>query len=330
MYVYMHHVCQHSTNHCIILHTYILLLAQPTSEPVQYCEPEPLTHVQAEVTEHKGLMGSGAQPSKPQASLSLDKIDEQDTGVFYDELTGPGYPKGLKPSKNSAASLPTTAVSRYSSLHMEENTQQQLQEELLPLYSMPDKSKKKERDSRKKVRETELTSPQSLMVKSPTDSKPPFTTEQKQSGQGGELGIARPPRSPSPLPPMLPPKPGQAGIQEELEEEAYAEVSSRPITSAQARNRTPGAIGTTVSPLHLMSQNLASTERETGNFRRSYSMEGYFGSEVLRHQKASDLDFRQLYDAPMNPSLHTRGMAPHQERREEEEEEERRGFFRAS
>ena len=288
-------------------------------------------------------MGSGAQQSKRKASL--EKINEQDTGVFYDELTGPGYPKSLKSSELSATSLPTTAVPKYSSLHMENGTEkEQQQEELIPLYSMPDKSKKKDKDGGKKAssRETELTMSQSLMVKSPTESKPPFTIERRPSGQGGEIGLANPPRTPSPPPPMLPPKPGQTSkmaesIQEGLEDEeeaAYAEVSSRPIASAQSRNRTPGAIGMIVSPLHLMSQNLSSTttgEAVTGSFRRSYSMEGYFGSEVLRHQKASDMDFRQLYDAPMNPSLHTRGgMSPHQERQEEEEEMERQGFFRAS
>lgn len=314
-----------------LLHYFTPLLAQPRSEPrpepVQYCEPEPSTHVQAEVTEHKGLTESGSQPSKRKASL--EQIDEQDTGVFYDELTGPGYPKSLKSSEHSATSLPT-AVPRYSSLHMENSTEQEQQKELIPLYSMPDKNKKKEKESGKKTRETELTTSQNLMVRLPTDSKPPFMLERKLSGQGGDTGIAKP-KSPSPSPPELPPKPGQASnvaenIQElEDEESAYAEVSSRPITSAPPRNRIPGAIGTTVSPLHLTSHNSSSTEREKGNFRRSYSMEGYFGSEALRHQKASDLDFRRLYDAPMTPSLHTWGMAPPQE-----DEEERHGFFRAS
>ena len=122
---------------------------------------------------------------------------------------------------------------------------------------------------------------------------------------------------------MLPPKPGQAGkvaesIQEELKDDSYEyiEVSSRPITCLQPRNRAPGAISTTASPLHLISQNLSSTKREKGSFRRSYSMEGIFEGEVLQHpkQKVSDLDFHQLYDVSMNPSLHTWGMAPHQER----------------
>ena len=312
-------------------HYFTPLLAQPrskpSSKPVQYCEPEPSIHVQAEVTEHKGLTGSGSQPSKLKASL--EQIDEQDTGVFYHELTGPGYPKTLKSSEHSSTSLPT-AVPKYSSLHMEDGTEQEQQNELIPLYSMPDKSKKKEKESGKKTRETELTTSQNLMVRSPTESKPPFTLERKLSGQGGVIGMAKP-KSPSPLPPELPPKPGQASnvaenIQEELEDEesAYAEVSSRPITSASPRNRTPGAIGTTVSPLHLMSHNPSSTEREKGSFRRSYSMEGYFGSEALRHQKASDMDFHRLYDAPMTPSLHTRGMEPPLE------DEERHGFFTAS
>jgi hypothetical protein len=329
------------SNFYIILHARILLLAKPTvtPEPVQYCEPEPSIHVKAKVTEQKGPTGSGAQPSKPKASL--EKIDEQDTGAFYDELTGPGYPKSLKPSEHSATLLPTTAQPKYSSLHVEKATEKEQQEELIALYSMPDKSKKKEKDGGKKMRETELTMSPTLMVRSPTESRPPFTLERKRSGQGGDIGLAMPPKTPSPPPPMLPPKPGQTsmmaeGIQEEEEledeeESAYAEVSSRPIGSSQPRNRTPaGAIGMTVSPLHLMSQGLSSTsETEKGRFRRSYSMEGSFGSEVLRNQKASDMDFHQLYDAPMNPSLHTRGMSPHQER-QEEEEEERQGFFRAS
>ena len=273
-----------------------------------------------------GLTGSGSQPSKLKASL--EQIDEQDTGVFYDELTGPGYPKSLKSSEHSATSLPT-AVPKYSSLHMEGGTEQEQKNELITLYSIPDKNKKKEKDSGKKLRETELTTLQSLMVRSPTESKPPFTLERKLSGQGGDIRMVKP-KSPSPPPPELPPKPGQASsvaenTQEELEDEesAYAEVSSRPITSAPPRNRTPGAIGTTVSPLHLTSHNPSSTEKEKGSFRRSYSMEGYFGSEALRHQKASDFDFHRLYDAPMTPSLHTRRMEPPQE-----DEEERHGFIR--
>ena len=285
--------------------------------------------VQAEVTEQRGLTKSGSQPSK--LKTSLEKIEEKQTGVFYDELSGPGYPKGLKSSEHSAVSLPS-AVPKYSSLHQENGTEQEQSQELIPLYSMPDKSKKKQKDNIKKARETELTSSQ--MVKSPVESKPPLTLELKVSGQGGGVGMSQP-RSPSPPPPQLPPKPGQASkvaeeIQQEEEEEesTYAEVSSRPITSAPKCSRTPTAVGTTGSPLHSAAHTPTSPVREKGNFRRSYSVEGYFGSEPLRHQKASDVDFRRLYDAPMTMGLHTRGMAPPQER-QEEEEEGRHGFFRA-
>ena len=289
---------------------------------MQYCEPEPSTQVQlTEVSEQKGLTKSGSQPSK--LKTSLEKIDEQETGVFYDELTGPGYPKGLKSSEHSATSLPT-AVPKYSSLHVKEGSEQEQQQELIALYSMPDKSKKKDKDGGKKAREIKLTTSHNLMVRSPIESKPPYTFE--------DVGMAKP-NSSSPPPPELPPKPGQASNvaeknqEKEIEDEesAYAEVSSRPIKSGSSHNRTPGAIGTTVSPLHLAAHNPSSSEREKGSFRRSYSMEGYFGSETLHQQKASDMDFRRLYDAPMTLSLHTRGMEPPQERQEDEE-----GLFRAS
>ena len=205
--------------------------------------------------EQKGLTGSGGQPSK--LKVSVEKINEQDMGAFDDELTGRGYPKSLKTSELSEVSLPTTAVPNYYSLHVENGTEKdQQQDELIPLYSMPDKSKKKDKDGGKKTRETELTMSQSL--KSPTEGKPPFTMGHRLSGQGGEIGLAKPPRTPSPPPPMLPPKSGQTSIMaesihcqeeglEDKEEAAYAEVSSRPIASAQTQNKTPGVIGMIVT-----------------------------------------------------------------------------------
>ena len=272
----------------------------------------------AEVAEHKGLKKSSCQPLKLTASLEkLDGLDKEDTGVFYDEMTSSSYPTSLKSSKHSVTLPPMTAAQKYPSLAQ----LQKQQEELLPLYSFPDKSKKENKHSpgTEKVRGTELAKSQSLLVRSQTESM----AEQELIVQGADIRIIKQPKSPSPPPPMLPPKLGQAGkvaesIQEELKDDGYEyiEVSSRPITCLQPRNRAPGAIGTTVSPLHLISQNPSSTEREKGSFRRSYSMEGIFEGEALQHpkQKVSDLDFRQLHDTPMNPNLHTWGMAPHQER----------------
>ena len=302
---------------------------------MHYSEPEPVRQVQAEVTEQKGPARSGSQRSK--LKVSLEKLDKRDgpKGVFYDELTGPGYPsasKGLNSSTHSATSLPGV-VPNYSTLNVEDSSQQEQPAQVFPLYSIPDKKKKKE-----KKRETEMTAT-SQTVRSPlVESKPLLTLDSTLIAQGGtEQGVVAKPRPLSPPPPELPPKPGQTGkpaketepkIYEE--ESQYAEVSSRPITSAPSSNWTPAAVGTMISPLHFASNSISSPEKETGSFRRSYSMEGYFGSETFRHQKPYDLDFRRLYDAPMTLSLHSRDMVPHQERQEEEEEEQRNGFFRAS
>ena len=83
--------------------------------------------------------------------------------MFYDKLTSPGYPKGLKSSEHSATSLPT-AVPKYSSLQVEEGSEQE-QQELIALYSMPDKIKKKDEDGGKKARETELTPAKTPAIK---------------------------------------------------------------------------------------------------------------------------------------------------------------------
>lgn len=314
------HIEKHTTS-CILL----------CVDLPQYLEPEPQAQIKPKATQQEEPTKTGA--SSPRLHTSQDKVTEQLPGVFYDELTGLGHPKELKPSQHSVTSLPSS-MPKYSSLHIEDSSEKEKPKELLPMYSMPNKSKKEaqQKEREQKVRETELSHLQTL-------NNNRQHAEEQRAGQAGKAAMTTTQKSPSPPPPQLPPKPGQTSklaedTKQEVEDEesAYAEVSSRPLASAAQRQRQSihssnvTAVGTTTSPIQLQAHNSPTSEREASHFPRSFSVEGFFGNEAAHHQKLSSTDLCALYDEPLNLSGNKRGKIQAQV----QQREETHGFFRMS
>jgi hypothetical protein len=167
------------------------------------------------------------------------------------------YP-GQRKQKVSAVSLPPS-ITQYSTKDISELEKA---EEPIPIYSIPDKSKKSVKTILEPMeheeRDTEQLS-RSHTLDSFFNIKPQITVE-----EGGDEG--RREGSSSPPPPLLPPKPGQTKNKStedagESEESVYAEASSKPLPvhsqrktndewSDSAKTATVTAMGN-ISPFHL-------------------------------------------------------------------------------
>lgn len=222
---------------------------------------------------------------------SLEGLTPQLSGAGYNELTGPGYHKGLKQTQHSATSLPPL-MPKYSSFHTEDSSEHKKLRELIPIYSIPDKSKKEVRQKEKEqiMRKTEVSGSQTTI--SPA-SEETMTTR----------------NSPSPPPPELPPKPGvtrksiekHARLVVEREEPAYEEASSKLLPLDASRNTATAE--RTTSPLHLQVHNLPSPEREVGHLPRLLPTEDNLENEGAHTQQQTDTEPHLHYDMPLNLSL---------------------------
>ena len=266
--------------------------------------------------QEEGLAKAAMQSQKMKASQ--EEISEQVTGVFYDELVGTGYNKG---SKKTETSMPN-----YSSIQTGETSQVEKQGgEEIPLYSLPDMNKKAEarkNDSMNRAREMETSSQQ--IMKSPVD------VHSLDFGVSSQMGGAErnKRKSPSPLPPELPPKPGQV-----QEEETYAEVSSKPLTSSSQWNK-----GQLQLERNFTVINSRTPEKGNTKFPRSYSVEdnllsgsvgGGGGGRNEDPFSSLEAELRQLYDEPLNLNLAS-NISPKMPRNQSQEEDDRLGYFRAS
>ena len=174
------------------------------------------------------------------------------------------YPREQK-QKVSAASLPPS-ITQHSSIHNKNGSEQEKDEEPLPIYSIPDKSKKSKttivEPMEHEERETEQLS-RSHTLDSFFNIKPRVATVEEEGG--GDKGTPREGSS-SPPPPLLPPKPRQTKSKAtenaagEGEESVYAEASSKPLQAHSQRKTnnydewTKTATATVmgnISPFHL-------------------------------------------------------------------------------
>ena len=283
-----------------------------------YSEPDH-THAAAKPQEHETLPKTGAQSTK--SKLSQDKTKDNPPGTTrYEELSGPGHGKmltSMEVAPSTSSSPP--AIPKYSSLHLEDDSEEDKLKELkeMPLYSMPDMIKKK---TLRQKKENEMATSQVVGVDMMSNEK-----------------------TPSPPPPLLPPKPGQAsnaveeGRQEEVEEEeaAYAEVSSRP---SQWKSQTSYGGGATqqqehMAQTHKMPHAAQQMENKASKYPRSYSLDDFIAAvepSSTGTRKASDYELPILYDEPLNLALHSSVSIPHEgakKKKEEGTEEDILGYF---
>ena len=309
------------------------------AETVLYSEPDIPSAARAKSVEQEQDPTKTESQSMQSKTSHVEKITKQPQGVMYDELVGPGHCKGLK-TDPPVKSTQSSSTQKYSVLHLEESSEQQKEQEdeLIPLYSIPDKTKKMEsrqKNSTMRAKETEMSRSQTLV-----DNSPPQIEHRTMAMGGPEL------KTPSPPPPILPPKPGLSSQAEEdeqkdCEEETYAEVSSRPPpSSGQWTSQSMGGnsipaidMGGPANTHHLTTQNITSKDSGQGDFTRSLSLGDYCnpGSEADNLQQSLDEEFhRLLYDEPLNLnllSLNSAAMAPSHDGRQEDD---RMGYFRAS
>ena len=305
----------------------VVLLLTLSAETIQYSEPDQPTTGKTKSPElEEGPVKTKSQSIR--SKTSQEGLTEKPVGVLYDELVGPGH--NIESKSNEPPSK-QPSMPRYSTLHLENKLEKEQANELIPIYSMPDKSKKIETgqlECKMKAKETEMSRSQTLIDNHPQQSEQRATTTE----------MIRKQKTSSPTAPELPPKPGQpskaAEVAQQEEEAAYAEVSSRPPPlSGQWPSQLThgGTVVMTPSTEHLTMQSTTSADLGEGNFRRSLSLGGFCTTETGdAHHQLSDTEFHHiLYDEPLNISLlssNTPVKTPTTDRREENS----LGYFHAS
>ena len=227
-------------------------------------------------------------------------------GEEYNKLTtSAGYHRELQPKKPSAVSLPPS-ITQYSSVRKEGTPQQEKPQGDVPIYSVPDKSKKTKmilEPTEQEEREMELS--RSHTLNSFFNIKPQTTVE-----EGVDL-VDKSTRlnSSSPPPPLLPPKPGQkiklaedAGENEEL---VYAEASSKPLQLHSQRKtnewsdptKAAATAAGNISPFHLHAHYF---QMEEGHFQRSFSAVDHKKRKGAHSRQPTKTDHDQLYDTALS------------------------------
>ena len=174
--------------------------------PVHYFELEQLPNVN-----RSGADDQQRKPTQKSSSVlhSLQELPTQASrDIAYDELTGPGHPTASNLPKTSAASLPPTAVP-YSSIQQPGTPEEKENlNETVHIYSMPDvrkKKKMKQKGDGRKEKESDMRRSRTMdsFFSSAPQSKATSLDDLKDEG---EQTLSRE-ATPSPPPPMLPPKP---------------------------------------------------------------------------------------------------------------------------
>ena len=249
--------------------------------------------------------------------------------MTYDELTGPGYPQGsAKQSKHSVTSLPPAPMPQYSSIKGEERLDQKIVDESLVIYSQPDMSKKRrksQKEHKQQQERGEMEMPHSRTTESLLKINP-----QKGEELGGSDTVERErmilTKTPSPPPPLLPPKPGQNNVlledtsateTRDAGESVYAEASSKPLRADTSRmlqdspfhhtsfsNIAMGPVSLSPHHHHLHSNDFLPQERMADDTQR------YMATENAKRKAAppppplppqsSSSEHRQHYDMPID------------------------------
>ena len=229
---------------------------------------------------------------------------KEPSGEEYNPTNAQGYSREPK-QKVSAVSLPPS-ITQYSGRHAKENPGQEKVKELVPIYSIPDKSKKTTNMILEPMEQNEREAEQlsrSKTLDSFFNIKSQITVE-----EGGDTSTRL--GSSSPPPPLLPPKPGQKNKPTEgageNEESVYAEASSIPLQLDSQRKtndeRSDPAITATVlsniSPFHLHAHHF---QKEPGHFhQRSFSAVDHKKGKEAHPRLPFKTDHDQLYDAPLS------------------------------
>lgn len=167
-------------------------------------------------------------PAKVAAMRSMQELSkstaEESLAVTYDELTGPGYPKGAY-HKESAVSLPPNAT-KYSSIDHAGAPEEHIEQ--MPIYSTPDLTKKKkvhQKLAEEQIdKENEMPHPEAVQSIS---LKPSSKVRQILQSDSDDDSDAR--GLDSSLPPELPPRSGQKKAMSPTHEEENE--SSEPVSS---------------------------------------------------------------------------------------------------
>jgi hypothetical protein len=224
---------------------------------VLYFELEPPPqHINTKAKQQRKPTSRGHGAMAMSKLHSLPELTEL-PGEEYNSPNVTGYPTEVK-QKVSAVSLPPS-ITQYSTKDI---SKAEKAEEPVPIYSIPDKTKKSVKTTLEPMdneeRETDRLS-RSHTLDSFFNINPRITVE-----EGGDEG--RREGSSSPPPPLLPPKPGQTKNKAtehagESEESVYAEASSKPLQvhsqrktnyewPDSAKTATVTAMGN-ISPFHL-------------------------------------------------------------------------------
>ena len=279
--------------------------------PVHYFELEPPPqHINSKAKfQRKPISNShGAMAMSKLYSLPELATPKEVCGEEYNPPNAPGYPTEQK-QKVSAVSLPPS-VTQYSSTCTKEITEQEKTKEPIPIYSIPDKSKKSTKAILEPVeyeeRETEQLS-RSHTLDSFFNIKPQITIEDR-GDKSTRLGSSSPP------PPLLPPKPGQknkptedAGENEEL---VYAEASSKPLQVDSQRKtddewsdptkcKTAAAM-TNISPFHLHARYFQKEQGHTHKRSLSAVRVDHGSRRNANTQLPAKTEHDQLYNTAMS------------------------------
>ena len=228
-------------------------------------------------------------------------------GEEYNPKNATGYPTQQK-QKVSAVSLPPSITQYSSSAGTKETTKQEKVKEQVPIYSIPDKSKKSTKMKLEPTEQDEGEVTEQLSRSHTLDSffhiKSQIKVEEG-SDKTTRLGSSSPP------PPLLPPKPGQKNKQEddgENEESVYAEASSKPLQvrsqkktndewSDTTKHKTATEMGN-ISPFHLHARYY---QKEQGHIhKRSLSAVDHMKREEAHSRLPAKTEHDQLYDTAMS------------------------------
>ena len=298
--------CMNSTllNTMAHIYTHINCVA-----PVHYFELEPPPqHINTKAKQQRKPISNshGAMAMSKLHSLPELATPKELPGEEYNPPNAPGYPTEQR-QKVSAVSLPPS-ITQYSSIHTKEITEQEKAKEAIPIYSIPDKSKKSTKTILEPM-EYEERETEELPCSHPLDSffniKPQIMVEEG-GGKSTRLGSSSPP------PPLLPPKPGQKNKPTEdageNEESVYTEASSKPLQvdsqrkttdewSDTAKCKTATVMGN-ISPFHLHARYF---QKEQGHVhKRSLSAVDRMKRKEAHSRLPANLEHDQLYGTALS------------------------------
>ena len=275
-----------------IVNTCIQYMYIHTVAPVHYFELEPPPqHINTKAKLQRKPI------SKSQGIAAMAKLSTLEEG--YNSPISPGYPiEHLPPS-----------IKLNSGTCTQEITAQEKAKEQVPIYSIPDKSKKSTKMKLEPMVQDEGEATEQLSRSHTLDSFFHIRSQikvEEESEKTTRLGSSSPP------PPLLPPKPGQKSkLQEddgENEESVYAEASSIPLQVRSQRKTNVEWSDTTkhktatemvnISPFHLHARYY---QKEPGHIHKgSLSAVDHMKRKEAHSRLVAKTEHDQLYDTALS------------------------------